>query len=204
MIFGLLALAIMLIGAAAMIRSVNSSLFSAGNLGFKRDLANQSERAAAKVLAEFSAGGALAAATARIADNPAFNYSASFLPANAQGIPEALLNPANFAGVGIPANDIVVTDTNGTTVATVRYVVDRLCTEEGPVVNEKCVKYFGSTSPTRGVAATKRLRADDVRREGTAGAGTGGAIPTQYIYRISVKVTGPRNTESFYQTSFTR
>jgi hypothetical protein len=35
MLFGLFALAIMLIGAAAMVRSMNTSMFNAGNLGFR-------------------------------------------------------------------------------------------------------------------------------------------------------------------------
>ena len=50
MLFGLIALAIMLIGAAAMVRSMNASLFNAGNLGFKRDLTNQAERAVGTVI----------------------------------------------------------------------------------------------------------------------------------------------------------
>ena len=41
MLFGLIALAIMLIGTAAMVRSMNTSMFNAGNLGFKRDMGNQ-------------------------------------------------------------------------------------------------------------------------------------------------------------------
>ena len=57
MLFGLIALAIMLIGAAAMVRSMNASLFNAGNLGFKRDLTNQAERAVSTVITALQTGG---------------------------------------------------------------------------------------------------------------------------------------------------
>jgi type IV pilus assembly protein PilX len=86
MLFGLIALAIMMIGAAAMIRSMNTSLFNAGNLGFKRDLTNQAERASNAVMTALNSG-ALATEATRHEPQVASNYSATMLPVNAQGIP---------------------------------------------------------------------------------------------------------------------
>ena len=45
LLFSLIALVIMLIVAVALVRSFNNSLFTAGNIGFKRDMQNQSEAA---------------------------------------------------------------------------------------------------------------------------------------------------------------
>ena len=42
----------------------------------------------------------------------------------------------------------------------------------------------------------------DLQRAETAGVGGGGAVPQQLVYRISVRVTGPRNTQAFFQTTF--
>ena len=84
MLFGLIALAIMLIGAAAMVRSMNASLFNAGNLGFKRDLTNQAERAVSTVIGALQTGG-LGTDVARQITSVASNYSAELLPTNAQG-----------------------------------------------------------------------------------------------------------------------
>ena len=59
LLFSLIALVIMLIAAVALIRSFNSSLFSAGNIGFKRDMRNQSELAVSTALGYFRSGAAL-------------------------------------------------------------------------------------------------------------------------------------------------
>ena len=45
-----------LIGAAAMVRSMGTSMLNAGNLGFKRDLTNQGERAVASVMTLLQTG----------------------------------------------------------------------------------------------------------------------------------------------------
>jgi Tfp pilus assembly protein PilX len=53
LIFSLIVLLILAIGAVAVLRSVNSSLLSAGNLAFHRDLVNQAEQAVSTVMIEF-------------------------------------------------------------------------------------------------------------------------------------------------------
>ena len=58
LIFSLIILLILAIGAVALLRSMNSSLLSAGNLAFHRDLVNQGEQAVANVMTEFKTGGA--------------------------------------------------------------------------------------------------------------------------------------------------
>jgi Tfp pilus assembly protein PilX len=183
LIFSLIVLLILAIGAVALLRSVNSSLASAGNLAFHRDLINQGEQAVANVVSEFKTN-ALPLGGATTASLLAANYSASTLPANAQGVPTALLDNAAFAAVGTAANDIVP---SATSQVTIRYVIDRLCTPLTVVASSTaCVQSTGL--PTGG----------------TANRNTAVAPPSATIYRISVRVDGPRSTQAFLQTTFTK
>jgi hypothetical protein len=184
MVITLLALAVMLIGAVALVRSFNTSLFTAGNLAFKRDLVNQAERAAAAALTQFDAGGALDTLDKRAANNTAVNYSAQTLATNAQGIPDALLGSTAFAAVGVATNDITVAGQG----VTLRYVIDRLCNAQGNEVtltSANCV--VGPTPDARG---------------GSASNLNGATLQPQVLYRVSVRVDGPRNTQAFFQTTF--
>jgi Tfp pilus assembly protein PilX len=181
LIFSLIVLLILAIGAVAVLRSVNSSLLSAGNLAFHRDLVNQAEQAVSTVMTEFKTNGPpLLGATTT--DLPAANYSSSALPTNAQGVPTALLDNAVFAAVGTAANDIP----GATPDVTIRYVIDRLCTVTGGATSANCVQSTGL--PTGG----------------TANRNTAVAPPSATVYRISVRVDGPRNTQTFLQTTFTK
>jgi uncharacterized membrane protein YgcG len=193
LIFALIALVILLIGAAAMMRSMNTSLFNAGNFGFKRDLTNQGERATTIVLdAVRTAGvGALKTEAARQVSDTARNYSASILPTNAQGVPLALLSDAALAGIGVAGNDIALADMG----VSVRYVVDRLCVAAGPAVEDSCT-LAGNLIPSGG-SGSELLRAED----GSSG-GVGAVVP-QAVYRVSIRVDGPRRTQSFFQSTFT-
>ena len=105
LLFSLVALVVLLIAAVALMRSFNSSLFMSGNIAFKRDLQNQGERAVEKAMARFRTGGTLETDAARSADLKASNYSATMLPSNPQGIPNALQSDANFAAVGVASNE---------------------------------------------------------------------------------------------------
>jgi type IV pilus assembly protein PilX len=186
LIFSLIVLLILAIGAVAILRSVNSSLLSAGNLAFHRDLVNQGEQAVSNVMTEFKTN-APPLSGATTADLPAANYKSTELPTNAQGVPLALLDdtagPNGFLSIGVAANDIVP---SATSQVTIRYVIDRLCTLTGTASSPNCVQSTGL--PTGG----------------TANHNTAVAPPSATVYRISVRVTGPRNTQTFLQTTFTK
>lgn len=178
LVFALIALAILMIGTVAMIRSMNTAQFSTGNLGFKRDMANQAERAMQQVQNDFTTG-TLAGALARESNLPASNYSAVMLPTNAQGLPLALLgSDTAFGAVGTVGNDLSI---NG---ITIRYVVDRLSTATGPCSEETCITSASNNPPgcNAGPACVQPA-----------------PIP---LYRLSVRTTGPRNTQSFFQSTF--
>jgi type IV pilus assembly protein PilX len=187
LIFSLLVLLILAIGAVALLRSVNSSLLSAGNLAFHRDLVNQGEQAVSIVMTEFKTNGPPLSGAPTTADLPAANYKSTVLPTNAQGVPLALLDdtagPNGFLSVGVAANDIIPTANSQ---VTIRYVIDRLCTLTGTASSPNCVQSTGL--PTGG----------------TANHNTAVAPPSATVYRVSVRVSGPRNTQAFLQSTFTK
>jgi hypothetical protein len=186
----LLALLILLIGAAAIVRSMNASMSSTGNLAFKRDLTNQAERAAAAAMTMLQSG-ALATDTARQSHLPAGNYSATILPTNAQGIPTALLaTDAAFGAAWNAANDIAVAGQ----AITLRWVLDRLCANAGTADETHCTMSDAGTSNSD--SASQRNSAQNASSTGA------GALQRQVIYRLSIRATGPRNTQSFLQTTF--
>lgn len=183
LLYALIALTVMLIAAAAMVRSFNTSMFTAGNLGFKRDLTNQAERAV-QATTDALVAGALADEAVRRANLPASNYSATRLATNAQGLPQALLDDDQFGAVGVAANDIAVEDQQ----VRIRYVIDRLCADAGAPSVDHCTMVAG-TVPDGGSGANL-IRADaDVAAQ-------------QVVYRLSVRVDGPRNTQAFLQSTF--
>ena len=197
LLFSLIALVVMLIVAVALVRSFNSSLFTAGNIGFKRDLQNQNERAVNKVLAEFRSGGSLSTAAGRSNANVGQNYSPMMLSSNAQGIPDALQNDTTFAAFGSTSNDIRPPET--ATGVTIRYVVDRLCVSAGSETTLGPSACIPADTPTP--AGTSLLNLRSAERKLTA-SGTP-TTPRSVVYRISIRVIGPRNTQSFFQTTFT-
>jgi type IV pilus assembly protein PilX len=185
LIFTLIILLILTIGAVALMRSMNTSLTSAGNLAFRRDLANQGEQAVSKVMTAFKAGGALSTSAVTDSNVPANNYSASMLATNAQGVPTILLSQDstfNSTGFTSSANDI----TGATSDIIIRYVVDRLCTNTGATVANQCVQ--SSAAPLGG----------------TANGSQSVTPPAATVYRLSVRVSGARSTQVFLQTTFTR
>lgn len=184
MVITLLSLLVMLIGSVALIRSFNTSLFMAGNLAFKRDLVNQVERATIAASGQFALNQPLYSLANRAASSTNSNYSARVLATNAQGIPNALLSDAAFAAVGRASNDIVVAGQG----ITIRYVIDRLCNNVGNelvLTNVNCVT--GPTPDARG---------------GSASEFNVPTLSSKILYRLSVRVDGPRKTQAFFQTTF--
>jgi hypothetical protein len=196
LVITLFCLVIMLVSAIALIRSSDASVVLLGNLGFKRDLINQGEIGVQKVYAAFNNVGApLITQTSRLSNAPGSNYSTCVLPSDSRGIPLLLEDDANFGGtvatdlnsnpvcagaVAMSSNDI--TNLLG---VTVRYVVDRLCTDNQVPSSTNCV--------------TDNLGHD---QGGSNNEQKPGGAPAP-IYRISIRVRGPHNTATYIQSTFT-
>jgi type IV pilus assembly protein PilX len=175
----LIALAIMMIGGVALVRSFDTSMLLSGNLAFKRDLMNQGERGMAQAITLMSSG-ALATEATRQANALGSNYSAILLASDAHGIPQVLLsNDATFTAT-YTASDI----SDGA--VTIRYVIDRQCSAVGAFNADTCNTTASTASDKGGSSFLKK-----------AGGGT------RPVYRISVRVTGPRNTQAYLQSTLT-
>lgn len=193
LLFCLIALIVMLIGSVALVRSFNTTLFTAGNIAFKRDLQNQGERAVAVALDAVRGTGALVTPESRSLSRPAYNYSATILPTNAQGIPTALLSAADFDAAWTAPAVPVPTGQN----VTIRYVIDRLCDSEGldsALGSARC--QIVDNGPMGGSGSHLNVAGD-------ASSGGAGATSLQIVYRVSIRVDGPRDTQAFFQTTFT-
>ena len=199
LIASLIILAVMLIAAVALVRSFDVSLTTAGNLAFKRDLAQQSEQATQNILALFRPGGVLDSRANRAASDITRNYSAVVLPNNPQGIPVALLAATLPAGVG------TAPDIDAGRGITLRYVVDRLCSEPGDdtaLGPDRCTLSDSTLLPGGSSSQWMRAETGSGVAAGGAGAGLGGAVAQPVVYRLSIRASGPRGTQSFFQTTF--
>ena len=192
LLFCLIILVILLAGGVAIVRSMNSSMFSAGNLAFKRDLLNQGEQAVSQVLRAFATTGALGAANATSTSLPAANYSAIELQANTRGIPLLLMQRTTTPS-GTDVNGGTFTpaagDIAGRDGVTIRYVIDRLCNATGS---------FATLGTGRCVYSPVAVSIG-----GTAGEDRP-AVTAPPIYRVSIRVDGPRDTQVFIQSSFSK
>lgn len=183
----LIALVIIMITSIALIRSSESSSLIAGSIAFKRDMVNQAERTMPVIRARFLAG-VLNSVSAKEDDLILANYSARMLPTNANGIPNVLMNIDTF-DMTYGANNI--TDANA--VITVRYVVDRMSFASGTLSLTNSL--LGNSSTDIG-GDTKRIL-------GVGGSGSKAEGINSGVYRISMRVSGPRNAETFLQSTFT-
>jgi Tfp pilus assembly protein PilX len=181
LIFTLIILLILAIGAVALMRSLNTSLSGAGNLAFRRDLTNQGELAVANVMAEFETGGDLSTSGSTLNNVLGDNYSATMLPSNNQGVPTALLTTTLSGTVGTHP-DLA----GATSDVSIRYVIDRLCSASGTPTGALCVQ--STAAPTGGTAGNTAVVKP----------------PSSTVYRLSVRVSGARSTQVFLQTTFTK
>lgn len=182
----LIVLVAMSLAGVALMRSVDSNVLIAGNLAFRQG--------------------------ATMAGDWGVEAARSWLEANKSGTTLEMDQPGVAGGTGYWANWQQNTDLYGATSTTtddfnwdnavvvgtdaggheVRYVIHRLCSAAGATTSGgvDCVK--GSSGGGAGAAST-----------GTKGAVTYGsaALPgvSSTYYRVTVRVSGPRNTLSFVQ-----
>ena len=176
LLIALIAVVILAIGTVALFRSSDAALFNAGNLAFKRDMTNRGELgivAAKTVLTS----GALNLESVRQNDQAASGYYATMQSTDKHGVPDNL--------VGL-ATAVLNTKIDGGDGITIYYMIDRLCTATG------------STDPSNACVVS------------SIGSAKGGTVlpyrgqaqpPSVPVYRISVRVDGPRSTQTYLQTT---
>lgn len=180
----LVALAIMMLAGLALVRSVDTSNLIAGNLTFKEAAVSASDTGIETAVAYLNA----TVGPAPDANLPAgcsagtCKYYARVQNEDTQGIPSGInWSHANLAG----------TTVNG---YTVQYIVERLCSQAGTITL--------GTSPTYNTAAPVCYTTPvDTKTSKKGGAGPS-VSPTgvEIMYRLTVRVAGPRNTVTMLQT----
>ena len=178
LIVALIMLIVMTLAALALVRSVDTTNLIAGNLSFQQAATHAGDRGVEAAIAWVENNSALL-----VANVPASGYAAN-------GLTAAPSKPANetwdeyWTRVWAPRPPVVLapdTDT-GTTVS---YVIDRLCTKTGPPTGGAIC----SASPIVGVLPGNAEEAGEKQI----------AAASQVYYRITARITGPRNTLSYVQ-----
>lgn len=189
----LIVLVIMMLGAASLMRSVDTSALLSGNLAFKRLSVNTASvglNAAFDMIKKpdfvsyaDSDEGCNAAATDPSCTHRskwiAMNYSPRLLEADASGVPLIMKGTT-------PAMDSIFGTRNKSVVEgnTIRFLIERMCTDYGASDEKKC-----SVS-------------DRVERGGTYRYDKPGTISLP-LYRVTVRVDGLRNTQTYAQAIMT-
>jgi type IV pilus assembly protein PilX len=170
--FALIALVVMSLAAVALIRSVDTNTMIAGNLGFKQS---------ATVSADSGVETALTWVTANQTnldnDRTTDGYYATST-GSAKALADASAKMAT--GIGISAGK----DSSGNTIS---YVVQRMCKNTGPSNATHCL--FGPPG-------------EDPNSNADCNYGNpclNAAPSDSLMYRVTVRVTGPKNTVSYTQ-----
>jgi type IV pilus assembly protein PilX len=182
--FALIALVAMSLAAAALIRSVDTSVLVAGNLAFKQSSTISADSGLISAMAWVKANGAALNATS--AANGYYSTSTALAltaATNATWPNGGAWTDATSrlaTGSGLTAG----TDTAGNNV---RYVVQRMCRATGVASAANCL--MGS--------ATTGGNSLSGKSDPELGAATNYSLSP--MYRVTARVTGPKNTISYIQ-----
>ncbi|WKZ85999.1 hypothetical protein N5B55_03325 [Ralstonia pickettii] len=180
LLIALIAVVILAIGTVALFRSSDAALFNAGNLAFKRDMTNRGELGIVAAKAALTSG-ALNQESTRQSNQLASGYYATMQATGTHGVPNTLIGylPSKPSTPPLPT-------INAGDGITIYYMIDRLCSATG------------STDPSNACVVS------------SIGSAKGGTVlpyrgqaqpPSVPVYRISVRVDGPRNSQTFLQTT---
>jgi type IV pilus assembly protein PilX len=195
----LVALVVMSLAAVALIRNVDTNTKIAGNLSFKQSALISADRGVEAAMAWIQT---TANANPATLDNSvaANGYYAIYGDLD--------LNSATTPALNLDDRNILKSDSTWSTYATlatgtgitngieddgqntISYIIERMCTAELPPandVNNKCL--FGASEPGGGSKGVKTAEE------------AGAIISSQAspVYRVTVRVTGPQNTQVYSQ-----
>ena len=185
----LVVLVALMLASIAVVRSVDTANVIAGNAAFKQSTLQAGDfgvEAAAAELPNIIATVLDTDVTPGPTGSPAYWYYATRRDADAAGVPTTRQAGAAGAATPIDWNQVPV----ATTVAgnSVQIVIDRLCLGPAPVTDIEGNCFFeGSTA-----GGTKKV------------GGTVFTSVTTVFYRVTARVTGPRNTVSMVQAILSR
>jgi len=193
MVFTLIALVLLMIAVVAVVRSVGTSSGIVGNLAFRRDLTNRAELAIASAKAALNPGGVVHDEGARGTDVAAAHYSATRLPSpsGGLGVPAVLVSNSAYDAARYSCMDgagaaLASCSSPGADGIVIRWVIDRQCVAGTTTFVTDACGFLRSPKDVGGSSHSLTRKPDPGARS---------------VFRISVRVTGPRNTEAYIQTT---
>jgi type IV pilus assembly protein PilX len=196
----LISLLIMSFAAIALLRSTDTATLIAGNLTFKKTALASGDAGTEAAIAWLSANLAGNTLHADLVANGYYSRSAETCDLTGQTTPNDANDDVNWAGgVANPNCPMVAITVAPAGVApgyTVAYVINRICNAPGNP---------GSVVATDGVTpmiCSRQTNADS--SNSTRAGGSYGSLPLsgqpQTYYRVTTRVTGPRNTVRYVQS----
>jgi len=184
--FALMALAVISIAALTLVRAVDTNTLIAGNLAFRQAATASANSGVETALAAISTVSQAATTSA---------FDDALHPLNADGSSVGYYSWVNLAldlfadSTWQAGNSVLVgTDASGNTV---RYIVQRMCRAANELLDaSRCL--FGGTSEYMGSQAQAEVGKTCI------GAGCANGGP-QVLYRVTARVSGPKNTVSYVQ-----
>jgi hypothetical protein len=191
----LIVLVALSLAAVALVRSVDTSVIVAGNRAFKQGTLGATDRGIVEALAKFDTaivGAPLSSDAATHTDSTADCYRTNaFTPAevDVRGVPRLLLDPKTTQSPFTAAFDTTYANcklTLSSTGEVVRYLIDRQCdsTRANAAPENAHCNVVSSSTPAR---------TDNDLHTGSE------SVP---LYRVTVRVDGPRSTVSYAQVVF--
>jgi type IV pilus assembly protein PilX len=165
----LIALVVMSLAAVALIRSVDTNTMIAGNLAFKQAAISSADSGLETAIA-WLISRTPSDETALQADDLANGYYSSYVA-----------DPKTRFATG---SKLTGTDTS---LNTISYVVERMCSATGPATTLKCL--YGAPADSTSSKGVKDA----------TGAGGPGASGNSVMLRVTISVAGPKNTLGFVQ-----
>ena len=184
LIIALIVLVAMTLASVAMIRSVDTSTVIAGNIAFKQQALASADAGLEAAISWLSSN-----AGTTLEDNSSSNgyYATSQDSLDITGLRTAHDASDNLDWSSSGKVKKVGTDASGNEIA---YVIHRMCNKEGQVSTSNCA----TDESVQGGSSKGALR-----QEANYQAGTWPSVANRVYYRITVRVTGPKNAANYTQ-----
>ncbi|MCO5101956.1 MAG: pilus assembly PilX N-terminal domain-containing protein [Burkholderiaceae bacterium] len=190
----LIAMVVLGLAAAALIRSSDTSAVIAGNLAFKDGATHAADTGVERA---FVALPALAAGDVDVPNR----YFRLIQPVDARGVPTSVVW-ANVPCYDVAGGAIPISCADGSSYR-VQYVIERLC-RQAPVPAEPVTTLTGKCVAGQPFSVSGNVGNDRDSHTPSGGYGVPpvtGTLPPTIHYRVTVRVQGPRNTASLVQAT---
>jgi type IV pilus assembly protein PilX len=193
----LIALLVMSLAAVALIRSVDTNTMIAGNLALRQSALTSSDRGAEKAM-DWLETAALANLATLDGDNTAEGYYATYFPtSDADG--DGKTDDGDdrlFAKNLVDEHGVLDTNDDGQG-NKIEYIIQRMCLNPAPPAN---IADESEPGYNKCMLGEPEIGTSSMGVKEAPEAGAIVATSQSPVYRVTVKVTGPKNTVSYTQT----